>query len=82
MAGLTPAEAKAALEAHGFLCGAREPTPQKGEFMVVEPVDYADQYKLPTKHGGNGPWCIVGPDLDALVLKVFELFSGDWNDVD
>jgi hypothetical protein len=65
------------LETHGFICGDREPqlnTNYPGAFMVAEGP--RDEWELPTEDGSNGPWCIVGDDLDALVAEAF----GVWHD--
>lgn len=55
------------LESYGFTVGDRDPrlnTDFTGKFMVVEPYDERD---LPTKDASNGPWCVVGDDLEELI---------------
>lgn len=62
---------KELLEKAGFTVGARNPhlnTAFKGCFMVVEPYDESE---LPTEDGRNGPWCIVGDNLDALIVEAY-----------
>jgi hypothetical protein len=44
-----------------------------GKFMVVENFDEED-YGLPTLDGGNGPWCIVGDDLERLIDEAYSIF--------
>lgn len=82
MTNLTTAQKKSILEAHGFICGPRDPrlnTDHAGTFMAVEGHDDGE---LPTKDGSNGPWCVVGDDLDALVEEAFDFASGMTIDVD
>lgn len=58
---------RAALEKHGYTIGDRDPrlnTNYKGDFMVVEPFT---EDMLPTKDGSNGPFCVVGDELELLV---------------
>jgi len=43
--------------------------------MVVESHDESE---LPTDDGANGPWCIVGDDLDALIAVAYDV----WYDAD
>lgn len=65
------------LKRAGFTVGPRDPRLNRrypGIFMVVE--DY-DESELPTDDGANGPWCIVGNDLKALISQAYELFKGD-----
>lgn len=60
------------LRDYDFFVGVRDPkvnTDFKGRYMVVE--DY-DPNMLPTKDGSNGPWAIVGDDLEALVREAYE----------
>lgn len=55
------------LRSHGWTVGDRDPrlnTDYVGKFMAVESYDESE---LPTRDGMNGPWCIVGDDLPALV---------------
>lgn len=71
----TQEEKIAALRANGYIVGARDPrlnTNYAGAFMVVE-EGYTDD-ELPTKDGSNGPWCIVGDDLAALVDTAYDLW--------
>lgn len=63
---------QAALEKMGFTVGKRDArlnTDFGGAFMVVEAHDESE---LPTRDGRNGPWCIVGDDLDALINEAFD----------
>jgi hypothetical protein len=60
----------------GFVVGERNPLINMlypGEFMVAESHEQSD---LPTQDGANGPWCIVGEDLPALVNEAW----GNWVD--
>lgn len=64
------------LEDYGYTVGLRNPqinTDFDGKFMVVENFD---DHELPTKNGSNGPWCIVGDDLDTLIDKAFDDLDG------
>lgn len=64
----------AQLRAWGFTVGPRDPrlnTDFAGAFMVVEAHDDTE---LPTRDGANGPWCIVGDDLTALVAEAHTLW--------
>lgn len=63
------------LRSYGFVIGDRESrlnTNYPGKFMVTEGYD---EDELPTEDGSNGPWCIVGDDLDALVDEGHEFLS-------
>ncbi len=69
----TTSEMRQQLEACGFVVGERDPrlnTNYTGEYMVAEAYDESDE--LPTQDGRNGPWCIVGDDLDALIAEAYE----------
>lgn len=58
----------------GFIVGPRDPRLNRkypGKFMVVESHDESE---LPTDDGSNGPWCIVGDDLDALVQQAYDVW--------
>ena len=60
------------LEKAGFVVGKRDPrinTDYPGRFMVVEEHEESD---LPTRDGSNGPWCIVGNDLNKLVEDAYD----------
>jgi hypothetical protein len=60
---------KTLLREYGWFFGQRDPrlnTDYPGEYMVSEPFDVSE---LPTKDGRDGPWCIVGDDLDDLILR-------------
>jgi hypothetical protein len=64
------------LLAYGYEVGKRNPqlnTDFKGAYMVAE--SYEDS-ELPTRDGSNGPWCIVGDDLDNLIDRAFDVFDG------
>lgn len=79
----TVAEKRAFLENYGWFVGIRDRrlnTNYDGSFMVVEPYDDSD---VPTEDARNGPWCIVGDDLDALIEEGYEaLVSLSLNDGD
>lgn len=63
------------LESNGFVCGIRDPrinTDYPGKYMVAE--EYEDS-ELPTRDGRNGPWCIVGNDLDELIQKAYNVWT-------
>ena len=63
----------------GFTVGERDcrlNTNYAGKYMVVEGHE---EDELPTKDGSNGPWCIVGDDLDALVGQAFDVWCDDYN---
>lgn len=66
------------LTAHGFIMGPRDwrlNTDFPGEFMVAEP--YTDEdVEPPTKDGRNGPWCIVGKDIEPLIEEAYN--CGIW----
>lgn len=65
------------LQAYGFTVGPRDPrlnTDHEGDFMVVE---YHQDDELPTRDGANGPWCLVGNDLDTLVTEAFKFWAGE-----
>jgi len=75
----TPSGMRQWLVEHGYFVGDRDPrlnTKYPGRFMVTED-DFAT-YPLPTKDGSNGPWCIVGDDLDALVKQAFDVHFDDY----
>lgn len=73
-----PALAKAAeLASNGYTLGAREPklnTNHLGVFMIVEALGEWDG--KPTPDGANGPWCIVGDDLAAMIEEAHTFASG------
>lgn len=55
------------LKRWGFVVGERDPRLNRafaGAFMVAE--SYEDS-QAPTDSGRDGPWCIVGDNLTALV---------------
>lgn len=63
---------RACLEAYGYTVGDRDPranTNYAGRFMVIEAHE-ADE--LPTKDGRNGPWCVVGDNLNNLIARAYE----------
>jgi hypothetical protein len=72
---------RAYLDAMGFRIGERDPrginTNYPGRYMVAE--DYGDD-ELPTEDGSNGPWCIVGDDLDALITEAFYVWFDDYEE--
>lgn len=58
----------------GFTVGPRDTrlnTRYPGAFMVVE--EYEDM-GLPTEDGSNGPWCIVGDDIEAMIKEAWEIW--------
>ena len=64
------AEKQAALLAYGYIVGERDlhmNTAHPGNVMVAEAHS-----SIPTKDGSNGPWCIVGNDLAALIDEAYE----------
>lgn len=65
----------------GFKIGDRDPQLNRnhaGRFMVLETPDDVIE---PTNNGANGPWCIVGDDLDALIRKAFTVFADIYTNV-
>lgn len=48
-------------------------TRYSGVFMVAEPYT---SNELPTEDGSNGPWCIVGDDLDKLIEEAYDVYEG------
>lgn len=59
----------------GFKVGTRDPrinTNYPGSYMAAEEHQYSE---LPTKDGSNGPWCIVGDDLTALVNEAHSVWD-------
>ena len=68
-------EKRAYLDALGFKIGERDPrginTNYPGCYMVAEEYEDSD---LPTEDGSNGPWCIVGDDLDAMIAEAFNVW--------
>jgi len=46
--------------------------------MVCE--DDPEIYELPTEDGSNGPWCVVGDDMDALIKTAFDIFWDDYEE--
>lgn len=72
---MTTDEKKAFLEKYGWVVGARDPrlnTDYPGAFMAVEPHE---QSELPTRDGSNGPWCVVGDDLPALIDTAYDFLT-------
>lgn len=68
---VTTAEKLERLQALGWICGPRDPNLNRtfpGVFMAAEPYDIGTV----TYDGSNGPWCIVGDDLDSLVHDAFD----------
>jgi hypothetical protein len=66
------------LSAHGFVVGPRDwrlNTKYPGNFMVAEAYE-DEQVEPPTEDGSNGPWCIVGEDLDSLIVEAYS--CGIW----
>lgn len=63
------------LESIGFKIGERDPkginTDFPGQYMVAEEYEPSE---LPTRDGSNGPWCVVGDDLTALIDEAFNVW--------
>lgn len=60
------------LRALGYTVGARDErvnTLYPGRYMVIESHDESE---LPTRDGSNGPWAIVGDDLNELINDALE----------
>lgn len=79
----------ALLEKYAFTIGDRDErlnTDHPGSHMVVEATaEEVSDPVLPTKDGANGPWCIVGDDLDGLVEEAHSYLLGmadDHNGID
>jgi hypothetical protein len=72
---------KKELTEHCWKFGKRDErlnTNYAGKFMVAEDFDEED-FELPTLDAGNGPWCIVGDDLDLLINEAYSIFCEDKN---
>ncbi|TGT64058.1 MULTISPECIES: hypothetical protein [unclassified Mesorhizobium] len=72
---MTTADKISFLRSHGWTVGDRDPrlnTDHAGAFMAVEPFD---EGQLPTRDGANGPWCVVGDDLPALVDEAYAFLT-------
>jgi len=66
-----------ALRNAGFTVGDRDPRINRafvGAFMVAEAHDESE---LPTDDGSDGPWAIVGDNLEALIIQAYDNFVGD-----
>lgn len=64
------------LHDYGFVIGLRDPRVNRnyaGRYMVVEAHNPCE---LPTDDGSNGPWCVVGNDLTALIGIGFDFLVG------
>ena len=73
---MTRAEKKTFLEKHGWVCGLRDTRLNRafaGRFMCAEPYDDDD---TPTDDARNGPWCIVGDNLDPLIDEAYGHLGG------
>lgn len=67
----------AELIGNGYTIGPRDPklnTDHLGVFMIVEALEEWDGQ--PTENGANGPWCIVGDDLGAMIKEAHEFGAG------
>lgn len=65
------------LLAYGFTVGVRDGrlnTDHPGYYMVLEGTvqDAEEAGELPTRDGANGPWCLVGDDLSAMLDEAFD----------
>ncbi len=66
------------LESMGLFVGKRDPKMNrafKGRFMVCQPLSEGDPY--PTDDASDGRFCIVGDDMDRLVIEAIAYFDGD-----
>ena len=69
---MTIAQMQTELASKGFVIGARDErinTDYAGKFMVAEAYGESE---LPTQNACQGPWAIVGDDLDALIQEAYE----------
>lgn len=72
---MTRDEKTAFLQSYGFEVGDRNSQLNRnysGKFMVSEPYETSE---LPTEDGANGPWCIVGNDLDTLIDEGYDFLK-------
>lgn len=63
------------LAEYGWIVGKRDPrlnTDYAGEFMVCEPFE---ECEVPTRDGSNGPWCVVGDDLEKLIVDASDVLE-------
>ena len=73
---MTTEEKIRALRKMGFIMGTRDKRLNrkfKGSLMVAERYD--DKTQKPTEDGSNGPWCIVGDNLSALIDEAYSLWE-------
>lgn len=66
------------LERWGFTVGERDPRLNRafvGRFMVVESHEESE---LPTDDGRDGPWCVVGDNLDALIERAWYVWADEY----
>lgn len=71
-------EMRQALQSWGFTVGPRDSrvnTNYPGAFMVIESHEDSE---LPTQDGRNGPWAIVGDDLNKLVREAYTLWEPEY----
>lgn len=69
-------EMRRRLEKAGWHVGARDPqlnTRHAGAFMCAEPYEKG---VTTSQDGQNGPWCVVGDDLESLVSEAYEWAFG------
>ncbi len=69
---MTQDEKIAFLKSYGYIVGDRDSrlnTNYPGKFMVSEPYE---ECEFPMEQYQNGPWCIVGDDLEELVNEGHE----------
>lgn len=67
----------AELIGNGYTIAAREPklnTDHMGVFMIAEALEEWDG--TPTENGANGPWCLIGDDLAAMVKEAHDFGAG------
>lgn len=65
------------LRKHGFIIGIRDARLNrafKGSYMVTEQFT---EPLTPTDDGRNGPWCIVGDDINNLINLAFHYHFKD-----
>lgn len=64
-----------ALNSDGIYVGVRDPrrnTDYKGEFMICESPEYGEYGS--TKDAESGGYCIVGNDLDEMIIDAYNHF--------
>jgi hypothetical protein len=62
------------LQSRGFVVGDRDPQLNRaftGRYMVAGVYDTSE---TPTDDGRNGPWCIVGDNVEDLVRHAYDVW--------